>query len=84
MAPKAFMTAISRLRWMETVNITAMMQNADIREINDSTKLIIMRSFCISSNHELNRSCQVSSTQEEAGFSFSRACITGASMVSTW
>ena len=83
-APNAFITAISFFLWMETVNITAMMQKAEIREMKDRTKLIIMRSFCISSNHALKRSCQVSSVHAEEGFSFSSACITGASIVSTW
>ena len=83
-APNAIITAISFFLWMETVNITAMMQKAEIREMKDRTKLIIMRSFCISSNHALKRSCQVSSVHAEEGFSFSSACITGASIVSTW
>ena len=52
--------------------------------MKDRTKLIIMRSFCISSNHALKRSCQVSRVHAEEGFSFSSACITGASIVSTW
>ena len=46
--------------------------------------VIIMRSFCMSSNHALKRSCQVSSVHAEEGFSFSSACITGDSIVSTW